>query len=339
VVDIQLKNDKNIGEYSQVILKRKGIEVTLFSYGASLYSLKINNQEMTFRPDDLHEFFASEFYYGKTVGRTAGRLIAPSYTIDGVTYPVTSFPPGKTKLHGGKSGFSFQNFDIIEHQDNAYESFVTFRYVSPDGEEEYPGELTLTVRYTIDDNGNLRIDYNGTSSKDTLCNITNHTYFNLSQDDNILNHKLQIDASKRVEIDNDLLPKERVGVIDTPFDLRQSVLLKERIEILQNTPINGYDHAFLFSKPIGELSLESKNSHIKLDVTTNYPAVVIFTHNIPFKDHFDPKYGNGIHSSIAIECQYEPGGIHFHGWNRAILRRGQTYSHWTNYHFTILKDE
>jgi len=335
VVDIQLKNEKNIGEYSQVILKRKGIEATLFSYGASLYSLKINNREMTFRPDDLHEFFSSEFYYGKTVGRTAGRLVSPSYTIDDITYSVTSFPPGKTKLHGGEHGFSFQKFDIIEHQDSAHESFVTFRYVSPDGEEEYPGELTLTVRYTIDDNWNLKIDYNAFSSKDTLCNITNHTYFNLSQDADILNHELRIDASKRVEIDNDLLPIKRVSVANTPFDFRQSALLRDRIEMLQDAPINGYDHAFLFSKPIGDLSLESKRSHVKLDVTTSYPAVVIFTHNIPFKDHFNPKYGSGIHSSIAIECQYEPGGIHFDGWNQAILRQGETYSHWTNYHFTL----
>ncbi len=336
-----MKHEKNIqtqvGPIERITFNRHGMEVTLISYGAAVYSIKINGKEVSVRPEELNDFLTSDFDYGKTIGRTAGRLICPSYEIDGIHYPVKPYRSDKTKLHGGATGFCFRHFQVIDIKENDDISSATFRYVSLDGEEDYPGELTLDVIYTLDNDMNFRIDYRATTTKDTLCSITNHLYFNLAGYGDIMDHDLQVDASKYIEGDNDGIPLGKFDVTKTAFDLRKLVNLGSRIRSIMDTPAMGYDHPWLFDKKMGYAKLVDPTKTLSLELTTDYPAVVIFTHNLVSPSTLPAAYGDGVYSSLTLECEYEPGGIHFKDFNSAILRKEDTYKHFINIKFNVHK--
>lgn len=333
---IRVETDLNttVGRIKRITMMRNNLKVVLLSYGASIYSIEYKGKEMTLKPNNLEDFLTSKYYYGKTVGRTSGRLMCPSYEINGTTYEVKSYPENEvTKLHGGKHGFSFRNFDLVEHHENEYGSHVVLRIISQDMEEDYPGELTLYVTFQLSDSGELRLEFMANSTKDTLCNITNHTYFNLAGTGTILNHEMLIKATDYVVLNERLIPQRKEAVEGKIFDLNQADLLERRINVLKETPILGYDHAFMLQENDKRLQLKDLDSNVELTVTTDYPAAVVFTHNLQFVDSFDSSYGNGMYAGVAIECQFEPYGIHFKDWNQAILRKGDIYSHYVSYQF------
>lgn len=334
MITVQHSVSSSIGEVTKIIITRKNIELTLCSYGASVYSLKFDKRDMTVHPDDFNDFLQAKFYYGKTCGRTSGRLIMPSYQIDGISYPVKPFGGDSTKLHGGALGFSYQNFELTSAREEDGYDGITFKWVSRDGEEDYPGELTLFVNYRVYDDDTVKISYNATTTKDTLCNITNHMYFNLNGKQSIDQHEVYIDSSSYIDLKENLVPIKKVAVDHTAFDYRVPTRLKTRLNYLSKTFINGYDHTWIFDQNIGHVRLRNDDDTYQLDITTNYPAVVLFTHNIKSFDRLPERYGHGIHSAIAVECEYEPGGIHFPDMNSAILRKNETYQHWIDYKFT-----
>lgn len=336
MVKIEKNIQSSVGEVIKATLKRKDLELIVYNYGASVYSLKFNNREMTVRPDDLDGFLKAQFYYGKTCGRTGGRLIAPSYQIDGISYPVKPYRGETTKLHGGKEGFSFKHFELSSTKEEKDQDAVTFKLISPDGDEDYPGELTLFVTYQIDDTNNMRILYEATTTKDTLCSITNHMYFNLNGEKKINDHYVQIDASKYIELDEDLIPLKKADVKDTPFDLRQLQSINKPLEDLEKTPIGGYDHTWVFDQKIGTAFILDQHKEYELKVITDYPAVVVFTHNVPSTDHVPARYGDGTRSALTMECEYEPAGIHYPFMNSAILRKDEKYTHFIDFSFKHL---
>lgn len=336
-----MKHEKNIltqvGPIERITIERKNMSVTLISYGAAVYSIKVDGREVSVRPEELNDFLTSDFDYGKTIGRTAGRLIAPSYEIDGISYPVKPYRSDKTKLHGGETGFCFRHFKVIETREDAQQSVVVFRYVSADGEEDYPGELTLDVIYTLDDRMNFRIDYQATTTKDTLCSITNHLYFNLLGYGDIMDHELLVKASTYIEGDHEGIPIGKVDVTKTAFDLRKPSNLGSKIRSIADTPAMGYDHPWLFDDKVGYAKLVDPTDQISLELSTDYPAVVIFTHNLVSPSKLPDVYGDGVYSSLTLECEYEPGGIHFKDFNSAILRKEDTYKHFINFKFNLHK--
>ncbi len=337
MIKIEKGIQTSVGLIERVTMKHQDLEVVLLSYGASLYSVKFKNLEMTVRPDDLDAFLNAKFYYGKTCGRTAGRLIAPSYEIDGKAYPVKPFGGETTKLHGGKLGFSYRHFELVSYEDEENLASVTFKIVSPDQEEDYPGELTLYVTYMIDQNNKLRMEFEATSTKDTLCSVTNHIYVNLDGKGSIVDHQVEVEASEYVCLNSDLTPLKKTTVENTPFDLRKRDSIHNRLESLRTTSIGGYDHTWIFDHKIGHALITNSDDSIRLDIQTNYPALVMFTHNVISPDPLPKRYGNGMQAGMALECEYEPGGIHFPDMNDAILRKNDTYHHWIDMQFLVNK--
>lgn len=328
------KNIKTlIGDITIITVKRGLLDVQLLNYGAAIYKIDFDGKPMTFQPDALHDFLTAEFYYGKTIGRTAGRLIAPHYQIDDKQFDVKPFRGKETKLHGGAKGFSNRFFDFVNAIESDNHTEVLFQLMSPDGDEDYPGAMKLTVTYRIDDQGAIKIIYDAISDEDTLCNITNHTYFNLDGRDLVDDHYIAIDASNYIAVTEDIIPIGKKSVLNTPFDLRKITQLKKPLNQLAATPIGGFDHAWLFDKSLGEVTVQNASKTYQLNVQTSYPSVVIFSSNIPSPDIPNHYYNKGIRKSFTLECQYEPSGIHYKGFNHAILRKNQPYHHFITYQF------
>jgi len=334
---IKIKHIKTtVGDVQEIRIKRGELDVTLINYGAAIYSVKMNGKELTVRPDALDDFLHAKFYYGKTIGRTGGRLIAPSYSINGISYPVKPYRGETTKLHGGPTGFSFRHFNVVKTVDEKNQSVVSMKYVSADGEEDYPGELTLWVHYIITDNNRLRIAYEATTTQDTLCSITNHIYLNLDGEGTINEHHMKVAASQYVALDENLVPYGKATVEKTPYDLRRMGSITGKLKALSETPIGGFDHTWLFDQNPGRAIIKNSDRTLQVELKTNYPAVVIFAHNVPSLDTLPARFGNGVRSALTLECEYEPGGIHFPDMNSAILKKGEKYQHYMELTFSTL---
>lgn len=307
-------------------------KVVLLSYGAGVYQYQYHQSELIIMPKTIKDYMNDMVYYGKTIGRTSGRLVVPSYEIDQKSYEVKPYRSAYTSLHGGKQGFSTRNFDLVYHDDQK----VIFRYISKDLEEGYPGKLTLDVIYELGIDGSLKITYEATTTKDTLCNITNHVYFNLNQQvSDIYDTEIQLKASSYLDIDQNYMIRKAKSVVQTPFDFRNSVPFKDRIEAMQKTTFEGFDHTWIFDElndKEAKAIAYDRTSNLGIKAYTSYPAVVLYTHNNPAGTSIiGPFDDEAIHSSFTLECQFEPGGIHHKNLNQAILRKGDTYHHFIKF--------
>lgn len=328
-MDLKIEQKSSIvGQIDMITLQHKEMTVKLTSYGAAIYEIKAFNELVTVGPKDLNAFLTSTHYYGKTIGRTSGRLVVPSYQIGNQSYPVKPFNAPKTQLHGGKTGFAFRNFEILETKVLDRSASVTFKYVSKDQEEDFPGELTLLVTYVLKDDNTLAIYHEATSTKDTLCNITNHVYINLEhKKSSIMNHQLLISSSAYLDIDSEFMIKGKHTINQTPFDFRKMHRLGDGIQEMQQTSFRGFDHTWLFDHDDLKVELFDPSSKISLRLYTDYPAVVIYTHNLPSPNRLETFNHDGRNSGLTLECQYEPGGIHHAFLNSAILRQNDIYKH------------
>lgn len=328
------KVDTFLGEIDFVKLKSSDMEVILTSYGAAVYQIRVFGRLVTVAPMEIDTFLRSPYYYGKTVGRTAGRLILPSFKIDHTYFPISSFKGEHVKLHGGPTGFSFRHFKLIEKKEYSDRAVVSFSYRSQHMEEEFPGELAVKVIYTLSQDMKLTIQYEAISDLDTLCNLTNHTYFNLSSDcNNILEHEFKINADHYLELNKDMMIQSKKSVNGTPFDFLTKKHLGTQIDQMRETSFNGFDHTWIFNDEKQKIEIDEPSSLVKMVVETSYPAVVIYTHNHPAPSKLEQFKHDGTHSSFTLECQYEPGGIHFPYLNSAILRKKQKYNHFMSFQF------
>ena len=315
-----IKKQTRVGEVSFIILENEYLKVELASYGASIFHLYVKApsglKEVSVQPNDIDEFLTSEYYYGKTVGRTAGRIFGPTYDIDDVTY----FLNEEVLLHSGEGGFSFKHFDILEvHQEK-----VIFQAVSYEDEGPYDGVLTLQASYELKDN-KLIIGHRAQTTMPTLCNITNHVYLSLDQQKTIRNQNITIDSDTYLHIDDQNKVLHVSDVSNSPFDFRQSTPFAEHLDKMMDTSFKGFDHTFLFNK---NRKMIVSSDTIKMTLETSYPAVVLYTHNkVSPHQLINEKENDNRHIAFTIECQFEPGGVQVEGLNDAILRPGETYEH------------
>ncbi len=324
----------SVGNIELITLINQDLKAVITSYGAGLYQIEMDEHALLVGPQNLDDYLTSTSYYGKTIGRVSGRLVVPFYEIDGIMYPVQPVGSEKTNLHGGKVGFSFRNFEIVDERVQSDTVSITMKYVSQDQEEDFPGELTLFVTYTLNNQNQLRIDYDAKSNQDTLCNITCHPYFNFQKEKKTINkHELMVKASTYLNIDEDYMIQSKDRVDNTPFDLRNSAVLGDCIKQMSDTPFQGFDHTWIFDEDKNQVTLYDPESHIGMLVDSSYPAIVIYTHNIPSAKVLEQTGNLGIHSSVALECQFEPGGIHHGFLNSAILRKNEHYQHHITYSF------
>lgn len=332
---------KHIDDQIDLIsMKNEQLEVVVSNYGCTIIKVIMadkngHKDDVVLGYDDFTQYQTLDAYLGALVGRVANRIKAGQFSLNGQDYHL-AVNNGPNHLHGGIKGFSYQVFDYTIEDEHT----LKLHYLSKDGEEGYPGDLDLTVIYTLKDD-TLTAHYQATSSADTLINITNHSYFNLSgHKENIYQHTLQIHASQFACVDSDgLTTGELKDVEGTPFDFRQPALIGERVEQddEQLKIGKGFDHPFLFDTQSNQVILTHEPTGRQLIVSTTLPQAQIYTAN--YLDGRLGKYGERYYArdAICIETQNMPDAIHLEEHPTTLLKKGETYDEITSYQFKVIQ--
>ncbi len=327
-------------------IKYNNIEVTLSNLGASIIDIKYidfsgNKESVVSHPININDFINNDAYYGKTCGRYSGRLDKAKLNIEDNIYELDKNWLNISNLHGGKNGVSDKlwNYEITEEKEKTN---IIFKTLCLDNESGFPGNLEIEVTYTITFDS-VEITYKGNTDKTTVCNLTNHTYFNLSGNckNTILDHSLYINASKYTNLNNELICTS-IDNVNKTFDFTNTKLIKEDIydEELQKHISKGYDHCFLFN----DISLNKCNitlydniSKRNLEVYTTYPSVVVYTTNYPKDNIVSNNEAMKQFGGICLETQYIPNGINFGIKDKTLLKSNDLYEEKTIFKFSIKK--
>ena len=311
------------------------LRLNLLDYGATVQSLFVKNKngewiDVVLGYDTIREYEENDGYLGACIGRVGNRLGGARFTLNGNTYSLYK-NDGENHLHGGLRGFNSYVWQAEE-----VENGLRFSRVSPDGEEGYPGALHVSVTYLIH-GSTLTLDYQAQSDADTLCNLTNHTYFNLSGKGTVLDHLLRINAERFLENDAGCLPTGRLlPAANTPFDFRTEKEIGRDIwqDDIQLKNCGGIDHNFCLD---GEnaAKLYSKETGIEMTVTTTMPGLQVYSGN--FLTDRIGKYGATYHKrdAICLETQYYPNAMACESFEKPILRAGYLYHHTTLFALSI----
>jgi len=321
----------------------RGIEARIITYGATLQSLIAPDRdgkraEVTLGYDDVAAYESKPNFFGVTVGRYANRIAKARFSLDGRTYELTK-SDGENSLHGGTKGFDKQNWRILSVSSGAV-ARVVLGLTSPDGDQGYPGTLDVTVTYTLDNGGDLKIAYEAKTDKPTVVNMTNHAIFNLAGDgapEGTSRHLLTIPASAYTPVDATLIPTgELKPVAGTVFDFRKPRLVAEGLRDGRDPQIvigRGYDHNFVLDKgltaePQLAARLEDPASGRVLEVLTTEPGVQVYTGN--FLD--GTRTGRSGHvyrmgDGIAMEPQKFPDTPNHPSFPSARVDPGKPYRH------------
>ena len=318
------------------VLTNGQAEVALTNYGARIVSYIVPDKEgrktdIVVGFDSLEGYLgAEERYYGAIVGRYANRIARGHFSLDGQKY-VLATNNAPNHLHGGKKGYQ----DVVWEVVDASAESLTLKYFSPDGEEGYPGNMEVTVKYTLAGN-DLVMDFGATTDKPTVFNITNHAYFNLNGQGSgtILDHQLQIIADHYTPIDETSIPLGEIALVEgTPFDFRKLLVIGSRIEAEDGQLKNGtgYDHNFVLSRKEGDpLQLAAKavgdKSGIVLEVLTTEPGIQLYTGNF-MKAHHQIKYGfrDEKRAAFCLETQHFPDSPNQPQFPSTVLRPGERF--------------
>jgi aldose 1-epimerase len=316
----------------------KGVEARIMTYGGTLVSLKVPDRKgqmasVVLGFDSAAPYVAGVPFYGAIIGRYGNRIAGGKFTLDGKTYQLP-LNDGLNSLHGGTKGFD-KRLWTAEPVETRQGPALKLTYVSADGEEGYPGQLTVHVTYTLRNDNALAIQYEATTTKPTVVNLTNHSYFNLSGDPNktILDDVLKINADKFTPVDKNLIPTgELRPVKGTPFDFRTPTVIRSRINgnDEQLKFARGYDDNWVLNKPKpGVMTtaavLSDPTSGRVLEVKTTEPGLQFYTGNFmdgkPAGKGTVYKYRTG----LCLETQHFPDSPNHPNFPSTVLRPGQTY--------------
>jgi aldose 1-epimerase len=324
-------------------LKNKnGVVAKVIEYGAILSELwvpdrngQLGNVVAGF--DNLAQYLRGHPFFGATTGRYANRIAKGRFTLEGKEYTLAT-NNGPNALHGGLKGFDKQLWKGEPVPAKAGEQGVRFTYLSKDGEEGYPGNLNVTVTYTLNDDNALVIDYLATTDKTTIINLTNHSYFNLAGSGDILNHELRVNADRYTPVNDQLIPTgELAPVAGTPFDFQQTTKIGARFDQLTNNP-RGYDHNLVLKR--NGIGLEAiawvtePTTGRRMEVLTTEPGMQLYTGN--FLDGKLTGIGGVTykqHSAFCLETQHFPDSPNHPNFPSTILAPGETYKSKTVYRF------
>ena len=330
-----------------------GMEVCICNYGGTIVSIMAPDRNGNFGNvvlgfDNIETLTNSpEPTFGSTIGRYGNRIAKGQFTLEGKTYqlPLSQAP---NCLHGGMKGFHFKVWDVLE----ANSSSIRLTYVSADGEEGFPGELKSEVKFTLTNDNAIRIEYKATTDKLTLCNLTNHSYFNLSgltygeAAKPITDHVMTMNSDKYIPVDETCIPLgDRATVAGTPFDFRTPHAIGERIDAddVQIKNGAGYDHCYCVNgnenntdatKETLFCTVECPSTGRVLTMYTNEPGVQLYTGN--WLGGF--KAINGItcprRSGFCLESQKHPDAPNQPKFEQATLAPGETYRSVAVYKFS-----
>lgn len=320
----------------------QGMSAAVSDYGALLVSLKSVDREgeigeITLGFDSLEGYLGKHPYFGATVGRYANRIAGARFSLDGIEYRLAA-NNGENHLHGGLIGFDrvLWEADVFEEDGTCG---VCFSRVSPDGEEGYPGNLEVTVTYTLTDMDELRIDMEAMTDRATPLNLTNHTYFNLRGHGDVLGHVVQVAAAKFTPVNAALIPTGRLAkVAGTPLDFTTPHAIGERLAAVPG----GYDHNFVLDrKADGQLvaaaRVEEAESGRVLEVSTTEPGIQFYTGNFldgSLTGRGGVRYAR--HAGFCLEPQKFPDSPNQPAFPSSILRPGSMYVHTILFRCSVL---
>lgn len=327
-----------------ILKNSQGVEAAITNYGGRVVSLKVPDRNSNFADvvlgfDNLAGYVGPNPYFGALVGRYANRIANGEFTLNGTRYHLAC-NNGNNSLHGGLKGF-----DRVVWSAQDASTALELRHLSKDGEEGYPGNLDVVIRYTLSDDNELKIDYEGTTDKDTVLNLTNHSYFDLAGEGSgkVLDHVVTINAEKFTPVNENLIPTgELRNVEGTPFDFRKlspiGARIDEKDQQLQYG--EGYDHNFVLNGSRGNLSLAARvlepHSGRVLEVFTTQPGMQFYTGN-----HLDGsvrgKDGKtyGFRSAFCVETQHFPDSPNHPEFPSTELKAGQRYQGTTVFRFSV----
>lgn len=324
-----------------------GLEATIITYGGVLTALRVPDRsgalaDVVLGYDTLapYEDQAPSFpYFGALVGRYANRIAGGRFELDGVSYQLAR-NNGPNHLHGGPHGFHHVVWSAREVA-AADGPSLELTYLSPDGEEGYPGNLTVTATYTLSERNELRIDYQATTDRATVINLTNHSYFNLAGQGDILSHELELHASHFLPIDATLIPHgELRPVEDTPMDFRTPTPVGAQIKAddEQIRRGQGYDHTWVFDKPTEVLErvgqLYDPSSGRVMELLTTQPSVQLYSGS-QLDGSLTGKRGQRYDrfAGLCLETQHLPDSPNQPQFPTTVLRPGQHYRQTSIYRF------
>ena len=325
----------------------KGAEARIMTYGGIVTSLKMpdtngNFDDVVLGCDTLDGYVKNSPFFGALIGRYGNRIAKGRFALDGVTYTLaTNNPPNA--LHGGLKGFDKVVWKVVRADVSRHGPRLELAYLSKDGEEGYPGNLTVDVTYTLTDNNELRVDYAAKTDKATIVNLTQHSYFNLAAHGDILGHVVMIPADLFTPVDNTLIPTGELRPVDnTPFDFRSPTAIGARIgdndEQLKFG--NGYDHNWVFSKRIGDLTLLARvtepSSGRVLEVLSTEPGLQFYSGN--FLDGTITGKGGRVYQfrdGFCMEPQHYPDSPNHPNFPPVVLEPGQLYRNTIIYRFAV----
>ena len=317
-----------------------GMVARITSYGAMLTQLHVPDKagkaaNVVLGFDNLPQYLAGHPYLGPTIGRMGNRIANGKFVLDGKTYQLARNEGGVHHLHGGTKGFDKALWKG-EPTAGKTEASVKFTYRSPDGEEGFPGNLDVTVIYTLTDADELKIEYAATTDKPTPVNLTNHSYFNLAGagSGTILDHELMIAADKYTPADETLIPTGKIdSVRGTPLDFTRPAVIGARIAQVPG----GYDHNFVLNSGGGKLALAAQLRYPKsgrtMEILTTEPGIQFYSGN--FLDGSAKGLGGAYqkHYGLCLETQHFPDSVNKPHWPTMILKPGQRYRHVTVHKF------
>lgn len=329
-----------------VLKNANGMEVTITNYGGVIVSVMVPDKDGVLKDvvlgfDNVNDYASINNNFGATIGRYGNRIANGKFSIDGVEYQLPLNNNGVHNLHGGPDGFNTKVFDAKKLSDQS----VEMTYVSPDGEMGFPGNLDVKVIMTLTNDNAIDILYEATTDKETVCNLTNHSYFNLSGDpsNTILDHVLMIDADGYTPIDNTSMTSGAIDLVEgTPMDFRTPTAVGERIddEFEQLANGRGYDHNWVLNSK-GDVakvaaSVYSPVTGIQLDVLTSEPGLQIYTGNF-LDGTIVGKNGitYGMRSAICLETQKYPDSPNKPDWPQPYLKPGEKYTSQCIYKFSV----
>jgi aldose 1-epimerase len=337
-----------------VLTNDNGMEVRIITYGGVITSIRVPDRNgvmgnVVLGFNTLEDYMTKSPYFGNITGRYANRIANAKFTLEGTEYTLAA-NNGPNSLHGGEEGFDKKVWTAKEVVSDT-EVGVELSYLSPDGEEGYPGNLETTVTYTLNNQNELVMNYKATTDKATVVNLTNHSYFNLAGNGSgtILGHELMLNADNYTPVDDTLIPTgEIVSVKGTPFDFREATRIGDRTRSnhIQMVYGRGYDHNWVLNRTDPEdtsmmlaAMLHDPSSGRVLEVLTTEPAIQFYAGN--FLDSTIVGSGGGMYrqsDGLCLETQHYPDSPNQPEFPSTVLNPGETYDTTTIFRFSVAEE-
>ena len=322
-----------------------GMAARIMTYGGIVQSLSVPDKHGNFGDvvlgyDTLNGYLTNSPYFGALIGRYGNRIAKGHFTLDGQTYTL-AVNNGSNALHGGLKGFDKVVWQVVRAENTSKGPQLELSYTSPDGEEGYPGTLTVTALYTITPENGLRLDYTATTDKDTVVNLTQHSYFNLAGHGDILGHVVYLNADKYTPVDSTLITTgELRPVAGTPFDFRTPATIGSRVNASDEQIKfgGGIDHNWVVNHPMGRLGLDARVTEPTtgrvMEVWSTEPGLQFYSGN--FLDGTITGKSGQVYpyrGAIAMEPQHYPDSPNHRDFPSVVLKPGEVYHNTIIYKF------